>query len=82
MDHEVAFVRIGFCKVDFISLAGLAEVNDISQIFLCRRRDIAVRRSKCVQLQIFFNLHLPLLQILFGQVFAKNFCSKIGRAHV
>ena len=26
MDHEVTFVRIGFCKVDLIPLAGLAEV--------------------------------------------------------
>ena len=43
MDHEVAFVRIGFRKVDLIPLAGLAEVDAVSQIFFCRRYDIAVK---------------------------------------
>jgi len=63
MDHEVAFVRIGFGKVDLIPLAGLAEVDDVSQIFFCRRYDIAVRRSQCIQLQIFFVLHLSVLRL-------------------
>ena len=58
MDHEVAFVRIGFCEVDLIPLTGLAEVDNVSQIFFHWRCDITVRRSKRVQLQIFFILHL------------------------
>lgn len=53
MDHEVAFVRIGFCEVDLIPLTGLAEVDNVSQIFFHWRCDITVRRSKRVQLQIF-----------------------------
>ena len=53
MDHEVTFVRIGFCKVDLIPLAGLAEVDNVGQILFRRRCNIAVRRSKRVQLQIF-----------------------------
>ena len=54
MNHEVAFVWIGFCKVDLIPLAGLAEVDNVGQILFRRRGDIAVRRSKRIQLQIFF----------------------------
>ena len=53
MDHEVAFIRIGFCENNLVPLAGFAEVDDVSQILFRRRRDIAVRRSKRVQLQIF-----------------------------
>ena len=61
MDHEVAFIRIGFCKNNLVPLAGFAEVDDVSQILFRRRRDIAVRRSKRVQLQIFFVLLLSVL---------------------
>ena len=61
MDHEVAFVRIGLCKVDLITLAGLAEVDNVGQILFRRRCNIAVRRSKRVQLQIFFVLLLSVL---------------------
>ena len=61
MDHEVTFVRIGFCKVDLIPLAGLAEVDNVGQILFRRRCNIAVRRSKRVQLQIFFVLLLSVL---------------------
>ena len=65
MDHEVAFVRIGFCEVDLIPLAGLAEVNNIGKILFRRRYDIDIRRGKRVKLQIFFVLHLSnLLQVL------------------
>lgn len=79
MDHEVTFVRIGFCKVDLIPLAGLAEVDNVGQILFRRRYDIAVRRSKRIQLQIFFfciyqssiwafaALLDPLLNILHGR---------------
>lgn len=56
MDHEVALIRIGFCKVDLITLAGLAEMDNVSQILFRRRCNIAVRRSKRIQLQIFFIL--------------------------
>ena len=61
MDHEVTFVRIGFCKVDLIPLAGLAEVDNVGQILFRRRCNIAVRCSKRVQLQIFFVLLLSVL---------------------
>ena len=65
MDHEVTFVWIGFCKVNLIALTSLAEVDNVSQILFRRRRDIAVRRSKRVQLQILFVLHpSDLLQVL------------------
>ena len=65
MDHKIAFVRIGFRKVNLIPLACLAEVGNIGQIFFCWRPDIAVRRSNRVQFQIFFVLHLSdLLQVL------------------
>lgn len=79
MDHEVAFVRIGLCKVDLITLAGLAEVDNVGQILFRRRYDIAVRRSKRIQLQIFLfciyqssiwafaALLDPLLNILHGR---------------
>ena len=66
MDHEVAFVRIGLCKVDLITLAGLAEVDNIGQIFFRRRCDIAIRRGKRVQLQIFFVLRLSNLRFGFA----------------
>ena len=38
MDYKIALVRIGFCNVDLILLTGLAEVDNIGQIFrlLCR----------------------------------------------
>ena len=38
MDYKIARVRIGFCNVDLILLTGLAEVDNIGQIFrlLCR----------------------------------------------
>ena len=38
MDYKIALVRIGFCNVDLILLIGLAEVDNIGQIFrlLCR----------------------------------------------
>ena len=66
MDHEVAFVRIGLCKIDLIPLAGFAEVDDVSQILFRWRRDLAVRCSKRVQLQIFFVLHLSNLRFGFA----------------
>ena len=66
MDHEVAFIRIGFCKNNLVPLAGFAEVDDVSQILLRWRRDIAVRRSKRVQLQIFFVLRLSNLRFGFA----------------
>ncbi len=47
-----------FSEVDLIPLTGPAEVDNVSQILFYRRRDITVRRSQCVQLQIFFILHL------------------------
>ncbi|MFR1222376.1 MAG: hypothetical protein ACLSDS_08790 [Oscillospiraceae bacterium] len=61
MNHEVAFVRIGLCEVDLIPLAGLAEMDNVGQIFFRRRRDIAVRRSKRIQLRIFLILYLSVL---------------------
>ena len=61
MDHKVTLVGIVCCKVNLIPLAGLAEVNNVGQIFFRRRHDIAVRRSKRVQLRIFLILYLSAL---------------------
>ena len=66
MDHEVTFVRVSLCKIDLIPLAGFAEVDNVSQILFRRRCDIAVRRSRRVQLQIFFVLHLSNLRFGFA----------------
>ena len=52
-------------QVDLITLAGLAEVDNVGQILFRRRCNLAVRRSKRVQLQIFFVLHpSDLLQVV------------------
>ena len=53
MNHKIALILIGLREVDLIPLAGLAEMHDVCQILLRRRRNIAVRRSQRVQLQIF-----------------------------
>ena len=58
VDHEAAFIRVSFCKVDLIPLAGFAEVDNVSQILFCRWRDIAVWRSQRVKLEIPIVLHL------------------------
>ena len=68
MKHRIAFILIGLHEVDLLPLASLAEMHDVCQILLRWRRNIAVRRSQRVQLQIFMILHLSvLLQVLSKQ---------------